>query len=300
VFFSNPPTLPPQANKLLIARDGIRLLTSVMNTHISNSGLQEAACDLIWSLAFNNNLVKEVIGRQGGIPVIIKGMRTHAGCADLLKSSCGALSNMCQNAHNQSLIAAHGGTACILESLRRHAGNANLLPFVFDALASLIVGNERNAREVSEQGAIELVLQAVQAHGQKGELVKSGCHALAILSDSQGQGAKIAQGEQAKHARVPASPRSLVPALSCPLPPPPPPPSPQPAAWPPCCPPCACTRTTWTCTAWRPWCCCACCRRRRWRARSRRSAACRSCSKCWARRRTRWRRWRPRATSCTR
>jgi hypothetical protein len=64
-----------EANKLLIARDGIRLLTTVMNTHISNPGLQEAACDLIWSLAFNNNLVKEVIGRQGGIPVIIKGMR---------------------------------------------------------------------------------------------------------------------------------------------------------------------------------------------------------------------------------
>ena len=56
-----------EANKLLIARDGIRLLTSVMNNHISNSGLQEAACDLIWSLAFNNNLVKEVIGRQGEV-----------------------------------------------------------------------------------------------------------------------------------------------------------------------------------------------------------------------------------------
>ena len=163
-----------EGNKLLIARDGIRLLTGVMGTHIGNAGMQEAACDLIWSLAFNNNLVKEVIGRQGGIPVILKGMRLHSRCADLLKSSCGALSNMCQNSHNQSLIAAHGGVSCILDSLRHHRSNSNLLPFVFDALASLIVGNERNAREVSDAGAIGLVLEAVGEHGTKGELVKSG------------------------------------------------------------------------------------------------------------------------------
>ncbi|GMH63199.1 hypothetical protein TrST_g12401 [Triparma strigata] len=187
-----------EANKLLIARDGIRLLTTVMNTHISNPGLQEAACDLIWSLAFNNNLVKEVIGRQGGIPVIIKGMRLHASCADFLKSSCGALSNMCQNTHNQSLIAAHGGIGCILEALKRHKSNSILLPFIFDALASLIVGNERNSREVSETGAITLILESIREHCSKGELVKSGCHALAILSDSQGQGAKISAADGVK------------------------------------------------------------------------------------------------------
>ena len=75
-------------------------------------------------------------------------MRLHASCADFLKSSCGALSNMCQNTHNQSLIAAHGGISCILEALKRHKSNSTLLPFIFDALASLIVGNERNSREV--------------------------------------------------------------------------------------------------------------------------------------------------------
>ena len=55
---------------------------------------------------------------------------------------------MCQNTHNQSLIAAHGGISCILEALKRHKSNSILLPFIFDALASLIVGNERNSREV--------------------------------------------------------------------------------------------------------------------------------------------------------
>jgi hypothetical protein len=77
--------------------------------------LLEAACDLLWSLAFNNPLLKEVIGQQGCIPVVLRGMRQHPTVADFLKSSCGALSNLCQNPHNQSLIAQHGGVMCMLQ-----------------------------------------------------------------------------------------------------------------------------------------------------------------------------------------
>lgn len=66
-------------------------------------------CDLLWSLAFNNGLVKEVVGRQGGIALILKGMSSHLSSPELVKSACGALSNMCQNTYNQNLIAAHGG-----------------------------------------------------------------------------------------------------------------------------------------------------------------------------------------------
>ena len=136
--------------------------------------------------------MKEVIGRHGGIPVIIQGMRAHSMSADLLKSSCGALSNICQNRHNQTLIAAHGGTACILRALEDHHDQPSLLPFVFDALASLIVGNGANGREASDAGAIAALLKAMRAHMDCGELVKSACHALAVLSDMQGQGSRIA------------------------------------------------------------------------------------------------------------
>jgi hypothetical protein len=104
-----------EANKLLIARDGIRLICSVMEQHLERHDLLEAACDLLWSLAFNNPLLKEVIGQQGCIPVVLRGMRQHPTVADFLKSSCGALSNLCQNPHNQSLIAQHGGVQCMLQ-----------------------------------------------------------------------------------------------------------------------------------------------------------------------------------------
>jgi hypothetical protein len=104
-----------EANKLLIARDGIRLICSVMEQHVERHDLLEAACDLLWSLAFNNPLLKEVIGQHGGIPIILRGMKMHPSTADFLKSACGALSNMCQNAQNQTLIASNGGIYCMLQ-----------------------------------------------------------------------------------------------------------------------------------------------------------------------------------------
>jgi hypothetical protein len=49
-----------------------------------------------------------VVGRHGAIPVILRGMKMHMSVADLLKSACGAVSNLCQICHNQTLIASNG------------------------------------------------------------------------------------------------------------------------------------------------------------------------------------------------
>ena len=54
-----------EPNKLAIVRDGLRLVLTTMSAHFRRGDLLEAACDLLWSLAFNNDVVKEVIGRQG-------------------------------------------------------------------------------------------------------------------------------------------------------------------------------------------------------------------------------------------
>ncbi|KAJ1458442.1 armadillo-type protein [Pelagophyceae sp. CCMP2097] len=175
-----------EANKLLIARDGLRLLRSMMDQHAARADLLEAACDLLWALAFNNALLKEVIGRQGGIAAIVHGMKMHPANADFLKSACGALSNMCQNVPNQDLISQHGGVPCLLRVLRDHRADVVLLPFAFDALASLIVGNAGNATQLSALGAADAALAALHDHASCDDLAKSACHALAILSDTRG------------------------------------------------------------------------------------------------------------------
>jgi cytosolic carboxypeptidase protein 2/3 len=179
-------------NKLLIARDGMETILNVMTQHVDKTDIQESGCDLIWSLAFNNAAVKETIAKHGGASVLVRALKRHSKSPEFLKSACGALSNMCQSRMNQEGIASQGGLQPLVGSIHVHQNNSKLLPFVFDALASLIVSNEENARTVSSLGIIPLIVSSLARHKSAMEVVKSGCHALAILSDVKGQASKIA------------------------------------------------------------------------------------------------------------
>lgn len=57
---------------------------------------------------------------------------------------------------------------------------------------------QRNGLLVSAGGGIRGVLTTMGLHSGRREVVKSGCHALAILSDIQGQGARIAGADGVK------------------------------------------------------------------------------------------------------
>eukprot|EP01041_Mallomonas_annulata_P003176 gene3176-6267_t len=180
------------ANKLTIARDGMDAILNAMTAHVDKVDVQEAGCDLLWSLAFNHSMAKEIIGKQGGIGVLVRALKRHSRSADFLKSACGALSNLCQSKINQQSVASQGGLQPLVGAIHIHSANARLLPFLFDALAALIVSNEDNARSVSSLGGVPLVIAALARHKSVPEVVKSGCHSLAILSDVKGQASKIA------------------------------------------------------------------------------------------------------------
>jgi hypothetical protein len=124
--------------------------------------------------------------------VVVSALKRHSKSPDFLKSACGAISNMCQSKLNQQTVAAQGGLRPLVESISVHQPNGKLLLFVFDALASLIVGNEDNAKMVSSMGFIPLVLQSIQHHKVAMDVVKSACHTLAILSDVKGQASSVA------------------------------------------------------------------------------------------------------------
>lgn len=179
-------------NKVLIARDGMETILNVMTQHVDKTDVQESGCDLLWSLAFNNAAVKDTIAKNGGASVLVRALKRHCKSSEFLKSACGALSNMCQSKLNQEGVASQGGLQPLVGSIHIHQNNAKLLPFIFDALASLIVSNEENARIVSSLGIVPLIVSSLGRHKAATEVVKSGCHALAILSDVKGQASKIA------------------------------------------------------------------------------------------------------------
>ncbi len=181
-----------ESNKSVIAKEGMDYILSAMTTHVDKADVQESGCDLLWSLAFNNISAKEIVAKHGGPSVIVRALKRHTRSPEFLKSACGALSNMCQSKLNQDGISAQGGLQPLVGSIHAHQMNTKLLPFIFDALASLIVNNEENSRAVSSLGLIPLIVASLGRHKNMTEVVKSGCHALAILSDVKGQASKIA------------------------------------------------------------------------------------------------------------
>ncbi|CAM9748329.1 unnamed protein product, partial [Ectocarpus fasciculatus] len=182
------------SHKIMIAVDGMERILNAMMVNIDKADVQEAGCDLLWSLAFNSTKVKEIIGKYGGTTVLVRGLKRHSKSADFLKSACGALSNLCQSKMNQHGFSSHGGILPLVAAINFHQLNSKLLPFIFDALASLIVGNEENAKMMSSQDGVTLVLATLAKLKSNTDVVKSGCHALAILSDVKGQANKIALG----------------------------------------------------------------------------------------------------------
>lgn len=180
------------ANKGTIAKDGMEVMLNAMTAHIDRTDVQEAGCDLLWSLAFNSGVVKEIISKCNGAVVLVRALKRHTRSPDFLKSACGALSNICQFKANQEAVASQGGLQPLVGSIHIHQTNAKLLPFIFDAIASIIVNNEENARTVSSLGIIPVGVATLSRHKQSREVVKSGCHTLAILSDVKGQASKIA------------------------------------------------------------------------------------------------------------
>ena len=94
--------------------------------------------------------------------------------------------------HCSFSVSTQGGLQPLVGAIHIHQTNAKLLPFIFDAIASIIVNNEDNARSVSSLGIIPIILASLSRHKTCTDVVKSGCHTLAILSDVKGQASKIA------------------------------------------------------------------------------------------------------------
>ena len=137
-----------ESNKQIIAGEGMKTIVAIMTAHTDRIDVQESGCDLLWSLAFNNTAIKDIIADNGGASVVVSALKKHSKSAVFLKSACGALSNMCQSKVNQEAVACQGGLRPLVDAISTHQTNGKLLLFVFDALASVIVGNDENARMV--------------------------------------------------------------------------------------------------------------------------------------------------------
>ncbi|RHY29734.1 hypothetical protein DYB32_004890 [Aphanomyces invadans] len=181
--------------KTEIANAGLAIVLQAMNAHMANEDLVEAACDLLWTLAFNNKPVKASISAHGGISTLLRCVDVHRLNPALLRSALGTLSNLSQLADNQQHIGV--GLPVVVAAMQLHVRNVDLLAFALDTLTSIIIGHDRNCRVVYDLGIIDFLLDVLKDYNQHASasrlaVVKSACHTLAILCELQGVGKCIA------------------------------------------------------------------------------------------------------------
>lgn len=143
--------------KQKIARDGLDPALQAMQSHHENAKIQEAGCDLLWSLAFNNTAVKENIRKSGGVVIVLEAMKNHMGEAEMIKSALGTLSNLCQIKETQKMVGHMDGIQVIIAVIQLYNSNIKILPMAIDTLASIMVGHRENSIQVENLGGIHLI-----------------------------------------------------------------------------------------------------------------------------------------------
>lgn len=149
--------------KLMIAREGLsEILLAVQTYLLTDVALLTSACDLLWTLAFNDSRVKERIRVEGGIEVVIQILRHHPEEQPLIKSALGSLSNLCQLPDNQLLIGQSSGIDHVLVILQSTHASEEIIQLALDTLASVIVAHEPNCKIFHAQHGIATVVQILQ------------------------------------------------------------------------------------------------------------------------------------------
>lgn len=151
-----------ESHKVEIARDGLIIVIHAMQQHKSNSGFLETSFDLLWSLAFQNNGIKDMIGKYQGIQAVLQGMVLHPLKLEVLKSGLGTLSNLCQLAENQNTIGRNQGIELFVQILKANKVKTTFVPMVLDTLASATLGHRENGVKVRLAGGIVVLLELLQ------------------------------------------------------------------------------------------------------------------------------------------
>jgi len=73
---------------------GLQLILSTMSDHPDKSGLQAAACGLLWKVAFTDPASRNIVAKENGIQLILLAMQAHLLVPRLQYNACGALRNL--------------------------------------------------------------------------------------------------------------------------------------------------------------------------------------------------------------
>eukprot|EP00928_Gymnodinium_smaydae_P012734 TRINITY_DN14639_c0_g1_i1.p1 TRINITY_DN14639_c0_g1~~TRINITY_DN14639_c0_g1_i1.p1 ORF type:complete len:897 (+),score=238.36 TRINITY_DN14639_c0_g1_i1:252-2942(+) len=148
-----------------------------------------------------------LVTKDGGLEVVVGGMRRFPACESLQERGCRCLallakgsginkvsadyrrgkkveSNVVLRGQARRLIARHGGVPLLIEAMRRYSGNVEVQAAGCMAIGQLGSSEIRVKRKAAEGGVIGLVLRAMVKHQKEPDVQQAACGALRQLASN--------------------------------------------------------------------------------------------------------------------
>ncbi|XP_058861603.1 serine/threonine kinase-like domain-containing protein STKLD1 [Acipenser ruthenus] len=144
----------------------ISTVLDVVQTHSTNQELLALALKVLMILS-GNEVSAGKIGKAGGIPELLKAMRTFIHNRGICMSCCGALWSLVLNGHNARIASAEGALFTVCSAGKVYLQDSLILQGIL-------------TKEHCEAAAL-LLLDALRTHTDRLGVVKNACLALASL-----------------------------------------------------------------------------------------------------------------------
>jgi hypothetical protein len=160
---------------------GVALVLQAMRASRDNEPLLTAACAAVSGLTFNNPAGQSVIKDENAVPLLLDILKT-AKRPRLVEMACLALGTLCWNVELKSAIAEAQGIDLVVSALNKYATSSGVVKNACRALAQIAFNSERYRDEMTQRGAIRLIVQGMSLHPQHDRAQLHACAALSYLS----------------------------------------------------------------------------------------------------------------------
>lgn len=171
------------ANRIACGMSVVAPVLGMMKAHLLVADLQQAACNALRNLVFENydNQVKTVL--SGGLKQVYAAMKAHAASAAVQEVACGALMNLAVTEDSVVRIVSSGGLELVYAALDGHSASVAVQKAACRALGNLAVHADNKVKIVSSGGLVRLYA-AMEDHAASDPLQEQACRALWNLSQN--------------------------------------------------------------------------------------------------------------------
>lgn len=174
-------TSAPAAERLRYARQVVQILKDFPDKAI----IQHKGCVALESIcrAQHGNVTQ--VQAAGAVPVLLAALERHRRVRAVQHAGLGAIACLSKVAKNQ--IFDLGGIATILGSMSKFKRDPTVQVSGAMALAALCLSSSTNRRSVSRYGGIPLLIQALEKHHARADVLIAASETLALLAEADAE-----------------------------------------------------------------------------------------------------------------